>query len=235
MISPFHMLVLLPLFSRTYDIYHQPKVNKFTSMIDNGLGALTTEELRSLRRLKNPYGIQRFLYDLPYHLKDTAWSPRLVLREKTAHCLEGAIFAAAALRANGYPPLIIDFEAKRDTDHVLAAYQVDGYWGAIAKSNFTGLRYREPVYRSLRELAMSYFEDYFNLLGERTLRRYSAQVNLKRFDHLEWMTTEKPVWFIAEYLAKIHHFPLISRSQVKRLHRVDKLSLRAGLLGYAKK
>jgi hypothetical protein len=204
-------------------------------MIDKDQGGFTPEELRNLRRLKDPYGIQRFLYDLPYHLADTAWSPRRILREKTAHCLEGAIFAAAALRANGYPPLIIDFEAKRDTDHVLAVYQIDGCWGAIAKSNFTGLRYREPVYRSLRELALSYFEDYFNMLGERTLRRYSTQVNLKSFDHLDWMTTEKPVWFIAEYLAKIHHFPLISTSQIKRLHRVDERSLRAGLLGHSVK
>ncbi len=204
-------------------------------MIGNDYGDFTQEELRSLRRLKDPHGIQRFLYDLPYHHADTAWSPRRVLREKTAHCLEGAIFAAAALRANGYPPLIIDFEAKRDTDHVLAVYQVDGCWGAIAKSNFTGLRYREPVYRSLRELAISYFEDYFNLLGERTLRRYSAQVNLKRFDHLDWMTTSKPVWFIAEYLTKIHHFPLISRTQINRLHRVDQHSFRAGLLGHSEK
>ena len=200
-----------------------------------GRGDFTPKELRSLRRLGDPYGIQRFLYDLPYHLADTAWSPRRVLCEKTAHCFEGAIFAAAALRANGYSPLIIDFEAKRDTDHVLAVYQIDGCWGAIAKSNFTGLRYREPVYRSVRELALSYFDDYFNLLGERTLRRYSAPVNLKRFDHLEWMTTQKPIWFIAEYLTKIHHFPLITRSQIRRLHRVDELSLRAGLLGYTAK
>ncbi len=199
------------------------------------LGGFTPKELRSLRGLKDPYGIQRFLYGLPYHLADSAWSPQRVLREKTAHCLEGAIFAAAALRANGYPPLIIDFEAKRDTDHVLAVYQIDGCWGAIAKSNFSGLRYREPVYRSLRELALSYFEDYFNLLGERTLRRYSAPVNLKRFDHLDWMTTEEPIWFIADYLTKIRHFPLITRLQIDRLHRVDEHSLRAGLVGYAMK
>jgi len=204
-------------------------------MIDKDKSGFTPEELRTLHGLKDPYGIQQFLYDLPYHLTDTAWSPRRVLREKTAHCLEGAIFAAAALRANGYPPLIIDFEAKRNTDHVLAVYKTGGCWGAIAKSNFTGLRYREPVYRSLRELALSYFEDYFNLLGERTLRRYSAQVNLKRFDYLDWMTTEKPVWFIAEYLTKIHHFPLISRSQINHLHRVDARSLRAGLLGHSAK
>jgi len=203
-------------------------------MVNEDQGGFTTAELRSLHRLKDPYGIQRFLYDLPYHHANTAWSPRRVLCEKTAHCFEGAIFAAAALRANGYPPLIIDFEAKRDTDHVLAVFQIDGCWGAIAKSNFSGLRYREPIYRSLRELALSYFEDYFNLLGERTLRRYSAQVDLKRFDHLKWMTTQKPIWFIAEYLTKIHHYPLISRSQIKRLHRVDKHSLRAGLVGHSK-
>lgn len=195
----------------------------------------TPRELRSLRLLKDPYGIQRFLYKLPYHHAQTAWSPRQVLHEKTAHCFEGAIFAAAALRANGYPPLILDFEATRDTDHVLAVYHVDGCWGSIAKSNFSGLRYREPVYRSLRELALSYFEDYFNLLGERTLRRYSAPVNLKRFDNLNWMTTDKPVWFIAEYLTKIHHYPLITKFQIKRLHRVDEHSLKAGLVGYAVK
>ncbi|MFI5420400.1 MAG: hypothetical protein ACHQ1H_05490 [Nitrososphaerales archaeon] len=195
----------------------------------------TAGEVRTLRRLKDPFGIQRFLYELPYHHADTAWSPWRVLREKTAHCFEGAIFAAAALRANGYPPLILDFEAQRDVDHVLAAYQISGFWGAIAKSNFTGLRYREPIYRSLRELAVSYFEDYFNLLGERTLRKYSAPVNLKRFDDREWMTTEKPVWFIAEYLTKIHHYPLLSSSQIKQLHRVDERSLQAGLLGHEKK
>jgi hypothetical protein len=199
------------------------------------VGGFTLQEVRSLRRLKDPYGIQQFLYDLPYHLGDTAWSPLRVLREKTAHCLEGAIFAAAALRINGYPPLILDFEATRDTDHVLAVYQTEGCWGAIAKSNFTGLRYREPVYRTLRELALSYFEEYFNLLGERTLRRYSAPINLRRFDHLSWMTTEKPIWFIPEYLTKVHHYPLITSSQIKRLHRVDQRTLRAGLLGYASK
>jgi hypothetical protein len=192
-------------------------------------------ELKKLCRLKDPHGIQEFITDLPYHHADTAWSPRRILREKTAHCLEGAIFAAAALRANGFSPLLVDLEAERDTDHVLAVYQVDRCWGAIAKSNFTGLRFREPVYRSIRELVASYFDDYFNLLGERTLRRFSAPVNLKRFDRLNWMTSEKPVWFLVEHLMKIPHFPLVSKSQVSRLHRVDKRSLKAGLLGYSVK
>src|SRR5579862_9765507 len=201
----------------------------------SALNSFAPAELRKLRSLKDPSGIQRFLDELPYHLADTAWSPRRVLRENTAHCFEGAIFAAAALRVNGFPPLILDFEAKRDTDHVLAVFQVDGFWGAIAKSNFTGLRYREPVYRTLRELAISYFDDYYNLLGERTLRKYSAQVNLKRFDQLNWMTTEKPIWFIAEYLTKIRHYPLVSDAQIARLHRVDENLLRAGLVGYSTK
>ncbi|MGH9544643.1 MAG: hypothetical protein ACRD23_05445, partial [Terriglobales bacterium] len=138
--------------------------------------SFTPAELRKLRSLKDPYGIQRFLDDMPYHLADTAWSPRRVLRENTAHCLEGAIFAAAALRANGFPPLLLDLEADHDTDHVLALYRVKGHWGVVAKSNYTGCRYREPVYRSLRELAMSFFNLYFNLRRERTLRTFSRPV-----------------------------------------------------------
>jgi hypothetical protein len=187
----------------------------------------TGSELRKLRSLKTPYGIQRLLDDMPYHLEDTAWSPRRVLRENTSHCYEGALFAAAALRMNGYPPLIWDLEAEHDTDHVIAIYRVDGCWGAVAKSNFTGCRFREPVYRSLRELAMSYFNIYHNMRGERTLRTFSRPVEMKRFDHLDWMTTEKPVWFVAEYLLTIPHTRLLTSAQVKRLHRVDRRLFRA--------
>src|SRR6202008_4527866 len=111
--------------------------------MDKPSNAFTPSELRKLRSLKDPYGIQKLLDDMPYHLADTAWSPRRVLAENTSHCFEGAIFAAAALRANGFPPLIIDLEADRDTDHVIAVYRVDGFWGAVAKSNYTGCRYRE--------------------------------------------------------------------------------------------
>ena len=201
----------------------------------NPLDAFTPAELRKLRSLKEPYGIQRCLDDMPYHLADTAWSPRLVLREQTSHCMEGAIFAAAALRALGFPPLIIDFEAENDTDHVLALFRVKGHWGAIAKSNYAGCRYREPVYRSLRELAMSYFDTYFNMRRERTLRNFSLPVNLKRFDDLEWMTTEEPIWFIPLYLCDIHHFKLLRPGMTKRLHRVDERLFRAETLGKAHK
>jgi hypothetical protein len=158
-----------------------------------------------------------------------------VLREQTSQCLEGAIFAAAALRALGFPPLIIDFEAESDTDHVLAVYRIKGHWGAVAKSNYTGCRYREPVYRNLRELAMSYFNIYFNMRKERTLRNYSRPVNLRRFDHLNWMTTEKPIWFIPYHLVDIPHIKLLRPGMVRNLHRVDHRLFRAETLGKAHK
>jgi hypothetical protein len=193
----------------------------------------TSRELCKLRGMKNPYGIQKFLDDASYHLEDTAWSPRRVLAEQTAHCLEGAIFAAAALRANGYPPLLLDFEAEHDTDHVIAIYKENGCWGAVAKSNYTSCRWREPVYKSLRELALSYFNAYFNLRRERTLRRFSVPVNLKRFDDQNWMTTDKDVWFIVYHLFEIKHYPLITAAQAKRLHRVDERLFQAECLGKA--
>ena len=196
-------------------------------------GEFTSRELRKLRGMKNPYGIQKFLDDASYHLEDTAWSPRRVLAEQTAHCLEGAIFAAAALQANGYPPLLLDFEAEHDTDHVIAIYKENGCWGAVAKSNYTSCRWREPVYKSLRELALSYFNAYFNLRRERTLRRFSVPVNLKRFDDQNWMTTDKDVWFIVYHLFEIKHYPLITAAQAKRLHRVDERLFQAECLGKA--
>ena len=197
--------------------------------------SFTASELRKLRSLKDPYGIQRFIDDLPYHLADTAWSPRRVLRENTAHCFEGAIFAAAALRANGYPPLIVDLEAEGDTDHVIAVYKVKGHWGAVAKSNYVNCRFREPVYRTLRELAMSYFHIYFNMRRQRSMRTFSRPVNLQRFDDQEWMTTEKPIWFIVYYLLEIHHYKLLSRAMINRLHPVDERTFRAEILGKAHK
>jgi hypothetical protein len=192
-------------------------------------------ELRKLRSFKDPHGIQKYLNAQPYRLADTAWSPRQVLRENTSHCFEGALFAAAALRVNGYPPLIIDLEAEHDTDHVIAVYKQQGHWGSIANSNYTGCRYREPVYRTLRELVMSYFDVYFNQRGERTLRTFSNPVNLARFDRLNWMTTNQPLWFIAEYLFTIRHFRLLQPQMAKHLHRLDDRSFRAGCLGRAEK
>jgi hypothetical protein len=197
----------------------------------NPAESFTPSELRKLRSLRSPHGIQRFLDDMPYHLEDTAWSPRRVLRENTAHCLEGAIFAAAALRINGFPPLLLDLEADQDTDHVLAVFRMNGHWGAIAKSNFAGCRYREPIHRSLRELAISYFNLYCNLRKERTLRRFSRPVNLSRFDSQHWMTTENEIWFIPNYLCEIFHYKLVTPSMVKHLTRVDDRLFRAECFG----
>jgi hypothetical protein len=178
--------------------------------------------------------VQRALDAMPYHLAGTAWSPRRVLRERTAHCLEGAVFAAVALRVLGFPPLLLDLEAVQDTDHVVAVFRARGHWGAIAKSNFSGLRYREPVHRSLRELAMSYFEGYINLRGDRTLRAYSRPVNLARFDRRRpgWMTSEYDLWWIAEHLLEVRHTALLTPAMTRALSRVDRRSLDAGLVGY---
>jgi hypothetical protein len=189
-------------------------------------------ELRTLRSLKTPAGVQRFLDAMPYHLEGTAWSPRVVLRERTAHCLEGAILGAAALRVLGYPPLLLDLEADHDTDHVLAVFKVRGHWGAVAKSNFTGCRYREPIYRTLRELAMSYFHIYFNLRGERTLRRYSRPVNLTRFDRDDWMTSEEDIWFVPNYLCDVPHIALLRPAQIKGLTRVDPRTVQGEIIGH---
>jgi hypothetical protein len=201
-------------------------------MSNNSNSEFTPAEVRKVRALKNPHGIQTFLNAMPYHLATSAWSPRRVLRERTSHCLEGALFAAAALRVLGYPPLVIDLEAEQDTDHVIAVFRYHGHWGAVANSNYAGCRYREPVYRSLRELTISYFEDYFNLRGERTLRRFSRPVNLARFDSQHWMTSEKDVWFIPEYLLEIGHHRLLTPRQEKNLNRLDRRSYDSGLYGH---
>jgi len=194
----------------------------------------TRREWRALRALRTPVGIQRALEAMPYHVAASAWSPRRVLRERIAHCLEGAVFAAAALRALGFPPLLLDLVAVQDTDHVIAVYRQRGHWGAVAKSNFSGLRYREPVYRSVRELVLSYFESYMNLRGERTLRAYSRPINLARFDrtHPGWMTSADDLWWIPEHLVGVRHTRLLTTAATRSLSRVDRRSLAAGLVGF---
>jgi len=188
-----------------------------------------------LRGLSTPEKIQKFLDDLPYNKEkggETCRSPRLVIENNTAHCFEGALFAAAALRANGRPPLILDLESVRDDDHVIAVYRSEGCWGSIAKSNYAGLQSRSPVYRTLRELAMSYFEHYYNLKGEKTLRGYSRPVNLARFDSIEWMTSAEPLWAIPEYLCEISHTPIFNGLMRRRMY-MDKRLYKAGLVGRA--
>ena len=128
---------------------------------------------------------------------------------------------------------MLDLEAEHDTDHVIAIYREEGCWGAIAKSNYSGCQGREPVYRTLRELALSYFDTYFNLRGDRSLRRYSVPVSLRRFDRQHWMTADSDVWFIVDHLLEIRHYSLITKAQEKRVHRVDRRLFEAGCVGRA--
>lgn len=195
---------------------------------------LTRAEVALLRRLSTPEKVQRYLDDLTYNLEkggDTVRSPRRVMRDRTAHCAEGAFFAAAAFRLNGRPPLIVDLEADNDDDHVLAVYRERGLWGSVAISKFSGLRFRAPVYRTIRELVMSYFEDYFNWDGDRTLRAYSRPLSLARFDRINWMTAEEDLWPVVEWLSVAHHTPLVGRAVANRLPRVDRRSYQAGVFG----
>jgi hypothetical protein len=193
--------------------------------------AWTRAELAALRPLRTPGRIQSFVDSLAYRVEDDPGSPRRVLAERRANCYDGALFAAAALRRLGHRPLLVDLQAVRDDDHVLAAFRERGHWGAVAKSNFAGLRFREPVFRSVRELALSYFEDYFNLKGEKTLRNYSVPFDLSRLDALEWTFRDDHLRDIAGRLDGSRHHRLLSAEMERALGRVDARSLRAGMVG----
>ncbi len=195
---------------------------------------MSRADLRILRALKTPARIQQFIDAVPYQYANTAWSPRRVLRERKGHCLEGALLAAAALRVSGFAPLVMDLEAVHDDDHVIALYREHGLWGSIAKSNFAGLRFRAPIYRTLRELALSYFEPYYNLRGERTLRSYSRPVNLARLDDRHWMISEDDVWCVPELLIAATHYPLFPDKVGRALPRLDRRSFEAGMHGWTK-
>ena len=189
-----------------------------------------------LPRLTTPAQIQRFLdEEIGYNREPhgaTCYSPRTVLRERVAHCMEGALLGAMALRKLGYPPLLVDLEAKRDSDHVLAVYRVNRHWGAVAKSDYAGLRSREPVYATIRELAMSYFEHYYNAAGEKTLRAYSRPVNLTRFDRsIPWMTTLDEVWEIPGHLCVVPHTRILTPQMERKLARMDARLYQAGRVG----
>jgi len=192
-------------------------------------------ERKIFRALNTPVRIQQFLdNEIHYNLEpggDTCYSPRTVLQKRVAHCMEGAMLAAVALRLLGHPPLLVDLEAVRDSDHVLAVYRANGYWGAVAKSDYSGLRSREPVYRTIRELVMSYFEHYFNPAGEKTLRAYSRPVNLRQFDRRGWMTSEEDVWVVPNYLCGLKHTPVLTKTMLRRVAPMDKRLFAAGRLG----
>lgn len=194
----------------------------------------TSTERAALRRLSAPPRIQSFLDGLDYRTEDEPASPRRVLAERRAHCLDGALLAAAALRRLGHDPMVLAMWAVRDDGHVIAPFRKEGAWGAIAKSNFTGLRYREPVYRDVRELVMSYFEDYFNADGERTLRMHTPPLRLARFDRLGWETNDGAVDAVDAALKRLPDRHLLTPAQARRLARMDERSMKAGMLGTVK-
>jgi hypothetical protein len=193
---------------------------------------LTPREAGFLRRLSPPWKIQRYLDSLDYDFAGRGCrSARRVLAEGRVQCMDGALFAAAALRLQGEPPLLLDLEAEQDDDHVIALFRGPAGWGGVARSNYSGLRYREPIHRTIRDLAISYVEGYFNLRREKTLRRYSRPIHLARFDRLEWMTTELDLWEIPNALVDVPHRTLLPARVVAGLAPVDRRTFAAGLVG----
>lgn len=191
------------------------------------------KDKKIIKKLNTPKKIQDFINKLEINFdydEDTCQSPSTVLKSGKAHCIEGAILAAAILRYHGFEPLLLDLEStKEDYDHVVALFKQHGCWGAISKTNHAVLRYREPIYRNLRELSLSYFHEYFlNKNGKKTLRKYSKPVNLKIFDKLNWVSTNKEVWFIPEYLVKVKHYPILNKKQISLLRKADPPEIEAG-------
>ncbi len=191
---------------------------------------------RLYKRLNTPAQVQDFLNDLPANFESTGetyMSPLRTIREGRAHCMEGAMLAASALRFHGYQPFLMDLRVARpDQDHVVALFRerrTSGAWGAISKTNHAVLRYREPIYRTLRELALSYFHEYFdNATGKKNLREYSVPVNLARFDKDNWETTEADLWDIVEAVDSVRHFRILSKAQEKNLRPADAVEVSAG-------
>ncbi|HEX6692006.1 MAG TPA: hypothetical protein VF110_12775 [Burkholderiales bacterium] len=203
---------------------------------DLGLGQA---EFALLRRLDTPQKIQAFLYGLRQNFEpggDTCRPVRAVLAARRAHCIEGAMLAACALWVHGEPPLLMDMRAVRDFDHVVALFRRRGCWGAISKTNGVGLRWRDPVYRTLRELAMSYFHEYTNKLSHKTLREYSVPYDLRRIDPAIWINGNKNAWSVCEALDELRHFPLVNGHHMKSVSRRDPFERRVGgLLQYRRR
>jgi hypothetical protein len=189
----------------------------------------TPKELTTIRTLKTPYAIQQFLDATSYSAESRYRSPRAVLHDRTAHCFDGAVFAAAMLRRLGFTPLIVDMQAVRDDDHVIAVFKKNGCFGSIAKSNFSGLRYREPIYKNVRELVMSYFELFYNVKKEKTLRQFTVPLNLSPYKNFEF--DEEVMEAIGLKLSYIPVTKLMTPSQIRSLQKVDERSYRSGLLG----
>jgi hypothetical protein len=184
-------------------------------------------------QFKTPVDVQTYLDATPYSPEERNRCAINVIRDRMAHCLDGGLFAALGLRWLGYPPVIIDLQPEpgMDDDHVLAIYRVNGLLGAVAKSNFSGLRLREPVYRNMRELVMSYFEDYFNIDGVKTLRYYTIPLDLSTLDVYDWMGSDAGVDEIEHRLKYLRKTAVLPVAAAKLVGSADLLSYQAGMLG----
>ncbi|MGH6611515.1 MAG: hypothetical protein ACRECQ_14795 [Burkholderiaceae bacterium] len=196
--------------------------------------ALTAAEFALLRRLSTPQQIQAFLNSISVNHEldgETIHSVRSVIRHRRAHCIEGAMFAACALWVHGDPPLVMHLDcALSDYPHVVALFRRGHHWGAISKTNGAVLRYRDPIYRNLRELALSYFHEYFDKAGRKTLRSFSGSFDLRRIDSKCWVTNDDDCQQVEDTLAGLRHYPLISARQRALLTRRDPFERRAGKL-----
>jgi hypothetical protein len=192
---------------------------------------LSPGEFQVLRRLSDPHRIQAFLNDTPINHEpdgETVLSVREVIRQRRAHCIEGAMFAACALWVHGDPPLVMHLDChESDYPHVIALFRRHGAWGAISKTNGAPLRYRDPIYRTLRELAMSYFHEYSNKRGHKTLRSYSIRFDMRRIPIEEWVTNPKSCWDTHDLLTDLRHYPLITPRQERMLTRRDRFERQA--------
>jgi hypothetical protein len=198
---------------------------------------LTPAEFAVLRRLDSPQKIARFLFGLKQNFEldgDSCQTVREVLRTRRAHCIEGAILAACALWVHGEPPLLLDMRAVRDYDHVVALFRRQGRWGALSKTNGVGLRSRDPVYRSLRELAMSYFHEYYNRRDHKTLREFSLPLDLRGVDPAIWVAgSKRHAWPVVDRLDELRHFPLLGGRHLRAVTRRDGFERKVGgLLQY---
>jgi hypothetical protein len=203
------------------------------TLIEQFEARLPDAQRAAFRKLDSPVAIQDYLDSLPYVAEERDRSPLNLILDGQCHCLDGGFFAALALWRLGFRPLLIDLvpEPNFDDDHVLALLQVDGGWGALAKSNYAGLRYREPVYRSLRELVMSYFDDFFNQVGQRTLRGYTRPFDLSRHMGSSWPWDESATQTLYRRFYARKSTPLISAQAAARLHPLDERAYKAGTLG----
>ncbi len=201
-----------------------------------------SKQIKLFKKVNTPAKIQDFINTIPINFEEngnTCMSPFSVMKHKKAHCIEGAMLSAYILSLHGHKPLIIDLKVSvknhKDFDHTVALFKIDGYWGAISKTNHAVLRYREPIYRTLRELALSYFHEYFTNDGKKNLRTYSIPLNLNKFKKRNWIYDEKDVWYIPIALDESKHYSLINKKQIKKLRKADNIEIESGKLTEYKK